>query len=190
MRSKSITKEQIIEAAAKVFSRRGLENATVDDIAKEAGIAKGSIYLYFPSKGKILVEGIKHVAGQRIKTLQSLLTKFPTAKERLVALFKANAKVARSNPEMFLMNYALLLSTHRNIKKWGAREFFKAYLNLCEEIIKEGIKAHEFRRIDPRLLALSMILTQDIGSILSSMDKEIINTQKIQKELIKLVSLG
>jgi AcrR family transcriptional regulator len=41
---------QILEAAFKVFGVRGLHQATLDDVAREAGITKGTIYLYFPSK--------------------------------------------------------------------------------------------------------------------------------------------
>ena len=47
--------QQIIEAAVRVFARRGYYNSRVSDIAREAGIAAGTIYLYFKTKDDILV---------------------------------------------------------------------------------------------------------------------------------------
>jgi AcrR family transcriptional regulator len=47
--------QQILEAAFRVFGKRGLHRATLDDVAREAGITKGTIYLYFPSKADLFV---------------------------------------------------------------------------------------------------------------------------------------
>jgi AcrR family transcriptional regulator len=54
--SKDARRDQILEAAAKLFVAQGYENSTVDQIAKEAGLSKGSIYWYFKSKLDILFE--------------------------------------------------------------------------------------------------------------------------------------
>ncbi len=45
--------QQILDAAFRVFGARGLHRATLDDVAREAGITKGTIYLYFPSKAAL-----------------------------------------------------------------------------------------------------------------------------------------
>ena len=47
-------KQQIMDAALKVFSREGLHTARMDDIAEEAGLSKGALYWYFNSKDKII----------------------------------------------------------------------------------------------------------------------------------------
>src|SRR3989442_434675 len=47
--------QQIIDAAVRVFARNGFYNSRVSDIAREAGIASGTIYLYFKTKDEILV---------------------------------------------------------------------------------------------------------------------------------------
>src|SRR5271165_1345139 len=50
---------EILEAATKVFSSKGFADTTVDEIADEAGIAKGTIYLYFRSKRDIYIAALK-----------------------------------------------------------------------------------------------------------------------------------
>jgi AcrR family transcriptional regulator len=54
--SKDARRDQILDAAVKLFVAQGYENSTVDEIAKEAGLSKGSIYWYFKSKLDILFE--------------------------------------------------------------------------------------------------------------------------------------
>lgn len=51
---------QILEAALAVFAERGLAAARLDDIAKRAGLSKGTIYLYFPNKEELFREVIRH----------------------------------------------------------------------------------------------------------------------------------
>ena len=58
---------EISEAALEIFARRGFESTTMDEIASESGVSKGTIYLYFPSKEDLLVASIEH----RIRENQS-----------------------------------------------------------------------------------------------------------------------
>src|ERR1700759_2945816 len=56
---------QILAAALEVFGERGLAAARLDDIARRAGVSKGTIYLYFPNKEELFREMIRHiVVGQ------------------------------------------------------------------------------------------------------------------------------
>jgi AcrR family transcriptional regulator len=65
---KAQARARIIEAASIVFQRKGFARATMDDIAKEIGVSKGALYLYFPTKTVLLVE----IQGQfRDRVLQS-----------------------------------------------------------------------------------------------------------------------
>jgi len=61
-RKESITRireQQILDAALKVFSRKGFAEATTSEIAQEAGVAEGTLYNYFPSKRELLVAVVK-----------------------------------------------------------------------------------------------------------------------------------
>lgn len=58
-------KQQIIEAAADLFVRKGIEGTTLADVAREVGISKGTLYYYFPSKGELVFE-ITDLHMQRI----------------------------------------------------------------------------------------------------------------------------
>ena len=63
----------ILEAARKVFAKKGFSNATVDDIASAAGVAKGTIYLYYESKRDIYFAALKFGIEQMYSVLEEQL---------------------------------------------------------------------------------------------------------------------
>src|SRR5919112_1017853 len=58
---------QIVEAALAEFGERGLAGARLDDIARRAGVAKGTIYLYFPNKEALFKEMVRHTVVARLE---------------------------------------------------------------------------------------------------------------------------
>src|SRR3954447_10852950 len=76
--------EQILEAALAVFGERGLATARLEDIAKRAGLSKGTIYLYFPNKEELFREVIRYTVIEKIEEREQLVMTAPgTATEVL-----------------------------------------------------------------------------------------------------------
>src|SRR5919206_1723332 len=81
--------KQIIDAAVRVFARNGYYNSRVSDIAREAGIASGTIYLYFKTKDEILVTLFREKMAAFVASLRAEIAREPDAEakvRRLVAL--------------------------------------------------------------------------------------------------------
>src|SRR5919201_6323793 len=75
---------QIIEAALEVFGERGLAGARLEEIAKRAGVSKGTIYLYFPNKEALFCEMIRQMVGQTIEQTEArIVSSHGTATEQL-----------------------------------------------------------------------------------------------------------
>src|SRR5438093_8324774 len=73
----------ILEAARKVFAKKGFSNATVDDIASAAGVAKGTIYLYYESKRDIYFAALKFGIEQMYSVLEEQLKTVSTPEDKL-----------------------------------------------------------------------------------------------------------
>jgi AcrR family transcriptional regulator len=71
---KAQARQRIIDAARQVFRRKGLRNATMDDVAKEVGVSKGAIYLYFRTKAELLVHIQDQSRSEILRTWEKLLT--------------------------------------------------------------------------------------------------------------------
>src|SRR5580765_6630918 len=76
---------QILAAALEVFGERGLAAARLDDIARRAGVSKGTIYLYFPNKEELFREMIRHiVVGQLEAAERAVSESTASATETLI----------------------------------------------------------------------------------------------------------
>jgi AcrR family transcriptional regulator len=188
MPKRKISKKQILEATASVIADKGLDKATVDDVVRQADIAKGSLYTHFDSKDQLLEEGIKYLAKQRIVKLREALRNVKSPKQKLKLLLKANDSMMKKDPDAFLMNYALLLSSHKGEKRKIALEYLQRYIALVAEIIDEGIEQKEFREVDANSIATSLVISNDLTGIVNYPKLVLPKVEKLQSQLIKLIS--
>jgi TetR/AcrR family fatty acid metabolism transcriptional regulator len=159
-------KNQIIEAAIKVFSELGFQNARMDDIAEESGLSKGSLYWYFESKDDIILTILDHLFDQELFEWKDLAQIESSAKRRLQDFLEHTIyafKDMRHLMPVILEFYALTL------RRDQVQEVFKGYLNnylqILVPVIQQGINQKEFRPVDPEEAAIA-ILANFEGTIL------------------------
>ena len=149
--------QQIIEAAVRVFARQGYFNSRVSDIAREAGIAAGTIYLYFPNKEELFREMIRQTAVAAIERAERAET-HGTPSSQLLAFMKGYWAFVRS--PVFITIYRLVLAElHQfpDLAKFYAHEVVARGQKLIAGIIRRGIDAGEFREIDPMSAARAVV---------------------------------
>jgi TetR/AcrR family fatty acid metabolism transcriptional regulator len=81
-------REEILTAALRVFARNGYAASRIEEVAKEAGIAKGSVYLYFDSREELLTAAFEGLGAQSAHLLDKALTGPGDAVERLAGLVR------------------------------------------------------------------------------------------------------
>ncbi|MEV6275773.1 TetR/AcrR family transcriptional regulator [Nocardia sp. NPDC051832] len=89
--------EEILDAAAKVFARKGFAASRIEDVAAEAGIAKGSVYLYFESRNALLTGVFDSYAAKAAQVLTELGAGSPL--ERLSRLIRATLELLAAHPD-------------------------------------------------------------------------------------------
>ena len=147
---------QIIDAAIRVFARAGYYNSRVADIAREAGIAAGTIYLYFKTKDEILVTLFreKMAAWVAFVRLEIAGERDPVAKlRRLVAL---HFDVLEANPDLAEVLQVELRQGHKFFRGASAREV-SSYFELIGGVLEEGIASGQIRKDIPVRLATKML---------------------------------
>src|SRR5258707_14774994 len=88
---------EILAAARKVFAKRGFDTATVDDIAAAAGVAKGTLYLYFRSKREIYLEALRRDVLALHEETNSRVAACDTAEEKIRAFIATRVKYLEAN---------------------------------------------------------------------------------------------
>jgi TetR/AcrR family transcriptional regulator, fatty acid metabolism regulator protein len=92
--------QQIIDAAVRVFARTGFYNSRVSDIAREAGIASGTIYLYFKTKDEILVTLFREKMAGFVSTLRKEIAGEPDAPAKLRRLVRLHFETLEARPDL------------------------------------------------------------------------------------------
>ncbi|VBB41762.1 TetR/AcrR family transcriptional regulator [Desulfatiglans anilini] len=137
--------QRIIRAATKIFARKGFFQAKIAEIAREAGVADGTIYIYFENKDDILIslfeEQMKGVIDNMVSHLA--LEKDPIGKLRCFAV--THLRLIEENKDMAEIIQVELRQSGKFMKEYK-NEKFSQYLDLIEDIIKEGQQSGAFRK--------------------------------------------
>lgn len=180
-----ITREQIIAATATVINKVGLENATIDLVVKEAKIAKGSIYSFFACKEDLLNDSVRYIAEKKIEYIEELVSKYKTPIDKLAVLVKAHNNFGKDNPESLLMNYALLISSHKNIRTYSATVYFSVYIKMITNLVKKILPKDS--HISPKSVALIIVLLPDFRNIIDIIDPTILNDIKSESDVMEII---
>jgi AcrR family transcriptional regulator len=153
-REKQARQDAILEAAQEIFFAKGLDQATIDEVAEKAELSKGTIYLYFKSKEELYISVLLKGLSILIKQFQGLRSRFAdkAADELIREMRDIYYHFFKKYPEYFYIHSLLY---HGRIKGkidpdiWAAtHQRMKAALQIVAENIESGVQNGTFRRID------------------------------------------
>ena len=149
-------RHNIMKAAVRLFAEKGFFTTRVEDIARKARVAKGTVYLYFKDKPSLYVGIIDHNFQDAIAMLKQVRDQERSAEEKLAA-------VARDWLEYmgrFRLRLDMSVFDNLNLTKTIMRKFhqlaalrIKEIHTLLAEIIRQGVTRGEFRDVDPVIAA-------------------------------------
>ncbi len=146
---------EILEAARLVFAAKGYGDATVDDIADKAGIAKGTVYLYFPSKREIFVElirkGFLDLHSRTVKNMDAA----ETTADKLRAFISTRMDFSDSSREFFQLyysEYSNLLATPSKLSP-EFQDLYDQQAKLMEETLARGVRRGEVKKMNTAAIA-------------------------------------
>ena len=136
---------QILEAAVKVFARQGFHQSTVAQIAKEAGVADCTIYLYFKNKDDILVQFFSFRAKQVFESFREAVDQAETSADKLRNLVRRHLTEFQRDRDGAVVYQ---VETHQNSRLAEAqiKEMSKMYRDLISEIIEHGQQEGTIRK--------------------------------------------
>ena len=136
--------EAILRAAIKVFGRCGFFNAKVADVAREAGVADGTVYLYFKNKDDILVSIFNHVMDEALTSGRSRLSEIEDPVEKLRRIVHAHLDRFERDRDLAVVFQVELRSSTKFMEQFSATKVTE-YLDLIGSVIEEGQKRGLFR---------------------------------------------
>ncbi len=166
---------EILEAARRVMARYGMQGTTVDRVAEEAKIAKGTIYLYFLSKDELVhaavLEGLREMVAETVRSDDP--SKPPL--ERIRNLILAQYRIQASNQD-FLKTLIIGNSLDIELESQAGRDYMRVYaghLDFVASVLQDAIDRGAIRPIDSQFAAFML------GEML---------TGSLRRRLLKLAS--
>jgi len=150
-------KERILNAAMRLFSKKGFFETTVDEISRSAKIAKGTVYLYFKDKSDIYIAIIENQLNSALKDIAEVNSKNLTSTEKLRLIasewLTRSIEFHRLFPMVSMENINQALKLMKEIKQ---RVFpvISRIISEISNIIKGGIENGEFKQVNPKVAAL------------------------------------
>jgi len=149
-------RRRILEAAVHVFARKGYFAARVADVARKAGVADGTIYLYFRSKEDILVRLFDEVMSEHVEEAREAVRALPSVPERLQAIAERHLTVLGENRDLAAVFQVELRQSTRFMERFTA-SWLHDYFGLLDEVMGEGQRDGSLRPDINRKLAAKML---------------------------------
>jgi AcrR family transcriptional regulator len=144
LKKTEIRKEQILKAAERIFARKGFQEATISDVAREAGVSDATIYEYFPSKEELLFSIPGQTARRAKKDLEHILEHVRGAAGKIRSIIYAYIWFYTNNRDYASVSM-LILKQNRKFLETNAYEDVKSLSQLLLGVIEEGVATGEFK---------------------------------------------
>jgi len=163
-RKKEARPAELLVAALDAFRERGFAATRMEDIAARAGVSKGTIYLYYPSKQAVFEALVRERLLPNLTRIEAALAMTPaSAPDRLRMVLAALTRVA-NDPRLLALPKLVLTEagTFPDLARFYRQEVVARGLRLITDILEQGMQDGDFRPLDPqaaaRLFMAPMIL--------------------------------
>ena len=183
-------RQQILEAALKVFTQKGFHAANVSDVAAQAGVSQGTIYWYFDSKDELFEATLLSVFEEFGADTMVPLAHHATAADRLLCLAESMVGFAETAEGLFMLFLGYWASSDRREEStqiW--RDLLAQYNSAVAAVVEEGMSNGEFKTVDAEALVWALLAAYDGLAAYAAFMPDI-DLKRVSKVLIKALLEG
>ncbi len=186
----STKQERILRAAIGVLAERGFHRTTIHDIAQAAGVADGTIYLYFKNKDQLLIELFEEVMARALRLFRDALQDEQAAEGKLRAFLHTHLRLVEHDPEVAQIISVELRQSSIFIKEYK-NPLFGEYLKIIGEILQEGIEEGVFRSdLRPSLITRAIFGAMDEISLAWLLSRRDLSLEESAEALCEMILQG
>ncbi|MHB1415916.1 MAG: TetR/AcrR family transcriptional regulator [Chloroflexota bacterium] len=184
-------RNQILEAAATVFSRLGFNKARMDDIAAQSGLSKGILYWYFNSKDAIITALLERVFAGSLEDLHTAQTSDEPVREQLLFLTRSFVREIRGMAALLPITFEFyaIATRHKTVKEF-LTDFYRRYRVALAGMVRLGAARGEFRPVDAEVVANAVIALFEGLLLLYVIDPEAVDLESHGEQSVLLLLEG
>jgi AcrR family transcriptional regulator len=179
----------ILDAAERMLAGNGYKKMTIDDLAAEVGIGKGSVYLHFSSKEDIALSHIDRVIERLKERLDIIAAKKLPLQQRLRDMLIERVIYRFDSVQHYTQGLNDLLSKIRPSLLDRRRRYFKEEARVFARVIKEGVDAGEFNKVKPDDAAWALLIATNSLLPYSLSTQELGERAEIKKRVASVADL-
>ena len=182
-------KSALLDATDRLLSRNGYKKMTIDDLAAEVGIGKGSVYLHFSSKEDIALSHIDRIIERLKSRLADIAAKPTSCERRLKEMLIERVLFRFDSVQHYTQSLNDLLSKIRPSLLERRKRHFEEEARIFAALVKEGIEAGEFAKVNVNETARSLLLATNSLLPYSLSAQELGERREIEKRASALAEL-
>lgn len=138
---------EILDAARRLFARKGFAGASVDEIADAAGLAKGTIYSYFPSKRELYLAALQEGIASLVEETRRNVDAARTTADKLRAFIATRIRFAETNRDFVAIYHAEFAPIHPACLSKESKALFQQQVRVLESVIETAQSRGEIRPV-------------------------------------------
>jgi TetR/AcrR family transcriptional regulator, fatty acid metabolism regulator protein len=149
--------KEILDAARKLFAKKGFADATMDEIAAACGLAKGTLYLYFKSKRDVYLRTLQHGAAELLERVTANMHRVTGARAKLRANIATRLEYAEDNRD-FIKIYLteFINATHPASINKDFRDVQLKLVQGLEQVLQDAVEHGEIQQVDVETIAFTI----------------------------------
>ena len=183
-------RERILRAAVEVFARQGFYNTRVSEVAKAAGVADGTIYLYFESKDQLLLSLFEDRIGKLLAYLAKEIALLDSPEEKLKRIIELQLGILDGERDLAEVVTIIVRQSNTLLREYAAPTFI-AYLDAIAAVVSEGQREGVFRSdVSPHLVARAIFGALDGIALTWALGKPEVGALKRSASQLSALILG
>jgi AcrR family transcriptional regulator len=183
------TREALLDAMEHLLARYGYKKTTMDDLARETGIGKGTIYLYFPSKEEVALCSIDRVV-ERVQEQLRAIARLPVEPaERLREMLRTRVLVRFDSVRAYSESLDDLFESLRPAYMARRQRYFDAETEVFAEVLRDGRRQKAFAFADAARTAQTLLLATNALLPYSLSARELGERSEIEEKINRLADL-
>ena len=182
-------RDLILDAADRLLARYGYQKMTMDDLAREVGVAKGTIYLHFPSKEEIVLSHVDRIVHRLKHELQAISLSGGTPADRVRRMLITRVLFRFDNVQHYTESLTELLSALRPALLSRRRRHFEDEARIFAGVLKEGQRAGVFVRRDALATAHALVLATNSLLPFNLSTRELGERDDVEKQIARIADV-
>ena len=183
------TRDSLLDAAVRLLGRKGFRKTTLDDVARESGIGRRTIYLHFPSKEDLFLSSIDRVVERLIAELERLAARAGPPADRLRSMLVTRVLFRFDCVRGYYQSLDEMLASLRGAYLERREGYFEKEAEVLARAVARGVEAGAFASTDPLATARTLVVATNSLLPYSLSARELGSRRTVEEEAVRLAEL-